>query len=286
MCRTRVRRAPWRTRSTSHCCFATDDPDRSDARDIVGTISDPEVWEFKRRQGVTFHDGAAFNVDDVVSSFQRAMHPDSSMKELLVSIADVRRVDDHTVHVGTTGPNPLLPNNLNNLFVMDAGWAKTHGVEKPQDFNGGEETHAERNANGSGAFRLVSRQPDAKTVLRRNDRYWGKGKFPLWSAIWISSRTCPCRICAGVSRASGLKVASASQNRTIFFGLNLGDGDLENDNVSGWNPFADRRVRKAMNVALDREAIGKVVMRGQSDPTGVILSPFVNGSTPELHAYP
>jgi peptide/nickel transport system substrate-binding protein len=58
-----------------------------------------------------------------------------------------------------------------------------------------------------------------------------------------------------------------------------GDDDLETDNVEGKNPFADVRVRKAMNMAINREAIKQVVMRGQSAPTGVIMPPFVNGWT-------
>ncbi len=67
--------------------------------------------------------------------------------------------------------------------------------------------------------------------------------------------------------------------------MNMGDADLEHDDVSGANPFADVRVRQAMNMAIDRDAIKQVVMRGQSQPTGVIMPPFVNGWTEELDAY-
>jgi peptide/nickel transport system substrate-binding protein len=61
----------------------------------------------------------------------------------------------------------------------------------------------------------------------------------------------------------------------IFFGV---------DNANG--PTADLRVRQAMNISINRVAIKKVVMRDQSDPTGVIMPPFVNGWTPQLNAYP
>src|SRR5690606_6251562 len=76
-------------------------------------------------------------------------------------------------------PNPILPSNLSNLFIMDKGWAEANNVTKPQDFKSGEETYAVRNTNGTGAFVLDSREPDAKTVLRANENYWGKGEFPL-----------------------------------------------------------------------------------------------------------
>jgi peptide/nickel transport system substrate-binding protein len=83
-----------------------------------------------------------------------------------------------------------------------------------------------------------------------------------------------------------LKVVTAPQNRTIFLGMQQGEDDLETDNVEGANPFADVRVRQAINMAVNRDAIRQVVMRGQSAPTGVIMPPFVNGWTEELDAYP
>mgnify|MGYP002700787125 FL=1 len=78
-----------------------------------------------------------------------------------------------------------------------------------------------------------------------------------------------------VSSTSGLKVGTAAQNRVIFFGV---------DNVDG--PTADLRVRQAMNIAINRDAIKQVEMREQSDPTGVIMPPFANGWTPALNEYP
>ncbi len=267
---------------------------------------DPNVWVFKLREGVKFHDGADFTAEDVVFSFNRAKMESSDMKELLVSIKEVRAVDDYTVEMETDGPNPILPNNLTNLFIMDKGWAETHGVEAPAEFDTGEETYAVRNANGTGAFMLDSREPDTKTVLKANPDYWGKGEFPLevTEIIYTPIQNAATRVAAllsgevdliqdvpvqdlqRVSDADGLKVDNAPQNRTIFFGINSGDDDLANDNIDGKNPFADIRVRKAMNMAIDRDAIKMVVMRGQSAPTGVIIPPFVNGWTEELDAYP
>ncbi|MEL6752027.1 MAG: ABC transporter substrate-binding protein, partial [Pseudomonadota bacterium] len=86
--------------------------------------------------------------------------------------------------------------------------------------------------------------------------------------------------------ADGLKVEQAPQNRTIFFGLNQEEADLSTDDVEGKNPFADVRVRQAMNMAINRDAIRQVVMRGQSAPTGVIIPPFVNGWTEALDTPP
>jgi len=81
-------------------------------------------------------------------------------------------------------------------------------------------------------------------------------------------------------------VRTAPQNRVIFLGLNMGAADLDNDDVDGANPLADARVRKAMNIAINRQAIQQVVMRGQSQPAGMIAPPFVNGWSEELDTVP
>jgi peptide/nickel transport system substrate-binding protein len=192
------------------------------------------------------------------------------------------------------------------MFIMDQEWATEHGVEEPQDFKNSEETYAVRNANGTGAFKLVTREPDTRTVLEANESYWGKGEFPLavTEIVFTPIQNAATRVAAllsgevdliqdvpvqdleRVGAAGDVKVVTAPQNRTIFFGLNAGDEDLTFDNVDGKNPFADKRVREAMNLAMNRDAIKQVVMRGQSQPTGVIMPPFVNGWTEELDKYP
>ena len=266
----------------------------------------PNVWRFTLRPNVTFHNGAAFTADDVVYSINRANMPTSAMKELLTSVKEVRKVDDLTVDMETNGPNPLLVNNLTNLFMMDSDWTEENGVSAPQDVAGGETTFAASNTNGTGAYMLVSRAVDEKTVLKANPDYWGKGEFPLEISeiIYTPINSAATRVAAllsgevdfiqdvpvqdlkRVDDADGLKVVKAAQNRVIFFGMNTAADDLESDSVEGANPFADVNVRRAMNMAINRGAIQKVVMRGQSDPTNVIMPPFVNGWTEDLNTLP
>ncbi len=276
-------------------------------RDMAGSIipslatewaalpNNPSVWRFKLRQGVTFHDGAKFDSEDVVFSLNRAKADGSEMKELLSSVKEVRAVDAYTVDIETNGANPLLVNNLTNMFIMDKGWSESNNVMTPHDVAKGETNFATMNTNGTGAFMLVSRAVDEKTVLKANPNYWGKDIYPnqVTEIIYTPIQSSATRVAAllsgevdliqdvpvqdlgRVESSSGLKLATAAQNRVIFLGVDTANG-----------PTADLRVRQAMNIAINRDSIKKVVMRGQSDPTGVIMPPFVNGWTEDLNKYP
>lgn len=261
----------------------------------------PEVWVFELREGVRFHEGQEMTAEDVVFSLQRARHENSDMRGLLTSVADVRAVDTHTVEIITDGPSPLLPNNLSNLFIMSADWAEEHDVETPQNFADGEENYAVRNANGTGAFRLEHREQDTRTEMVRNDDYWGNDRYPMQvtrqvfqpiesDATRVSALLsgdldlildAPVQDVSRLKEAEGLKVEQAPQNRTIFFGMDQASDKLRTSSADD-NPFADERVRRAMYHAINADAIRRSVMRGNSQPAGIIAPPFVNGYTEEL----
>jgi len=267
---------------------------------------DPTIWEFKLRQGVKFHNGSAFNADDVVFSLTRALQPTSDMKGLLTSIDTVSKADEHTVLIKTKGPNPLLPSYLTNLYMMDKEWAEANNTITVQDYKAKVDNFAVRNANGTGAFALVSREQDVRTVLKRNDAYWGKSEYALGitEITYLTIKSDATRVAALLSgevdfvqdvpvqdidrleKAANLKVNLGPENRTIFLGMDVASPELKTSNIKGKNPFADKRVRQAINMGVDREAIKRAVMRGQSVPAGVIAPPFVNGYTAALDALP
>ncbi|MBF9032503.1 ABC transporter substrate-binding protein [Rhodobacterales bacterium HKCCE3408] len=270
------------------------------------SAEDPNVWVFTLREGVTFHGGQEFDSADAVFSLERAMTETSNFKELLSSVSEVRAVGPYALEIVTDGPNPLLPNNLTNIMMMDEGWATENGAEAVQDYAAGEDTFSARNTNGTGPYVLESREADVRTVLSANEDYWGIGEFPLAASEIIFTpiqnpatrvaalltgevdfiQDVPVQDLGRVAEAEGIEVITAPQNRVIFFGLNVGAEDLANDSVEGANPFADVRVRQAIEIAINREAIQQVVMRGQSEPAGVINPPPVNGWTEALDEYP
>ncbi|ANP35145.1 peptide ABC transporter substrate-binding protein [Phaeobacter gallaeciensis] len=260
-------------------------------------------WTFKLRQGVKFHDGADFTAEDVVFSFERANHEASDYKEQAKNVTSVEVIDDYTVKLMTDGPNPILPNQLTSIYMMDKGWSEANNVTAPQDFKAKEETYAVRNANGTGPFSLVSRAPDELTVLERNAAWWGNDMFPgnidkieyrpisnaaTRVAALLSGEVDfvldpPLQDLKRIEAADGLGVKTVAQIRSIFFGMDQGVDKLRSSDVDG-NPFKDKRVREAFNLAIDKAAIQRVVMEGLSFPTGMITPPGVLGNTPDNDA--
>lgn len=265
---------------------------------------DPTTWVFKLREGVTFHDGATFTAEDVVFSLDRARSEKSNMRQLHVDVDQVIAVDDYTVEVKMKGPSPLYPNNLTNTFIMDKTWSETNNVVEVQDYAAGEDNFAVRNTNGTGPYKLVSREVDVRSVMAINENHWAAEKPAVTEIIYLPIADAATRVAAllsgevdivqdvpvqdidRLSSTAGIKIETGPENRVIYFGYRFGDAPLKSSNVTDANPFNDPRVREAMELAIDRDAIRQVVMRGQSIPTGVANPPFVNGWTEELNAYP
>jgi peptide/nickel transport system substrate-binding protein len=263
---------------------------------------DDSVWVFTLREGVTFHDGTALTADDVVFSLNRARGETSDMKGLHASVVDVSAPDDMTVHVQLDGPAPLYVQNLTNTFIMSRDWAEANDAVEAQDFAAGEENHAVRNANGTGPYVLVEREPEVRTVLEVYEDHWDDAP-EVTEIIYTPIAEDATRVAALLSgevdivqdvpvqdiqrleQTDGISLSYGPENRVIFFAYDMGSEELQTANVDG-NPFADPLVREAMHLAVDRDAIQQVVMRGQSLPTGVTMPPFVNGWTEELNEYP
>ena len=256
------------------------------------------TWRFALRAGVKFHDGTPFTADDVVFSIERAQHANSQIRQYANLLGKPRRIDELTVEMVQQVPNPVLLQHLGTVFMMSKAWAAKHKVEQPLEFKAKQDSHAARHANGTGPWILVSREPDVKTVLRRNPNWWGKHEGNVTEVTYVSIKSDPTRIAALLSgdidmaldpppqdlprlrKEPRVKVLDGVENRIIFFGFDQSRDELLYSDVKGRNPFKDRRVREAIYRAIDVEALRRVTMRGQAAPTGGI-TPSILGSTPE-----
>jgi peptide/nickel transport system substrate-binding protein len=91
--------------------------------------TDSDTWVFTIRSGAKFHDGSTLTASDVAFSINRAKTAPSDMVDLIKSVKSAKAIDDNTVEVKTEGPNPILLNQLTQIFVMSEAWAKTNGCE-------------------------------------------------------------------------------------------------------------------------------------------------------------
>ncbi len=262
--------------------------------------TDPNTWVFNLRKDVKFSDGTDMTAKDVVFSILRAKQPTSDFKEYISTISDVKEIDNYTVQVTTSKPNPILLNQLSNIFIMSKKWSIDFGATVSQNWDGGEETFSATNAMGTGPFKITLREPNTKTVFERNSNWWGSMKDNSVSEIQLlpikNSATrvaallsgevdlvtdAPVQDLARIGNSADHNVVSTAQMRTIFLGMDQAADKLRSGNT-GDNPFKKKEVRQALYQAIDIEAIKKKVMRGLSEPAGIITFPGVNGYTKDL----
>ena len=83
-----------------------------------------------------------------------------------------------------------------------------------------------------------------------------------------------------------LKILDGPEVRTIFLAPDVGSAELKYSSVKGKNPFKDKRVRQALSLAIDREAIRRSTMSGMSIPAGILVAPGVNGNSKDIDVPP
>ncbi len=260
---------------------------------------DPNTWYFFLRDDVKFSNGQKMTSEDVVFSILRAKQPTSDFKEYISTISGVKAIDDYTVQIKTSKPNPILLNQLSNIFIMSKKWSTDNFVVAPQNWDAGQETYSATNSLGTGPFKITLREPNTKTVFKKNSKWWGDVEHNITEIQLLPIKNAATRVAAllsgeidlvtdapvqdlaRISSSGGHKVESTPQMRTIFLGMDQSADQLRTGNT-GDNPFKKKEVRQALYQAIDIEAIKKKVMRGLSEPAGIITFPGVTGYTKAL----
>lgn len=264
---------------------------------------DERTWEFTLRAGAAWHDGRPVTADDVVFSMGRAPAVPNSpggFGGFLSGITGVEAVDARTVRFRTDAPSPLLPSNV--AFVAIVARHAAEGASTA-DFNSG------RAAVGAGPWRLVSYASGDRIVLERNDAF--VGERPHWQRATFRMITNDgarvAAVLAGdvdiIDQVPGNDIARLRQNpalsiaqiqgvRLVYVafdyvndGNQLGVADAQGRPMAQ-NPFRDVRVRRALSLALNREAIAERVMSGLASPQGQWLPPGTFGYNADVKPDP
>jgi peptide/nickel transport system substrate-binding protein len=263
----------------------------------------PLKWRFKLRQGVKFHDGAPFTADDVVFSIIRAQQPTSQIAVYANAAGTPKKIDDYTVEFDLPKVNPIFLEHVQSIFIMNKAWCEAHKATKPQDFKNKEEAYTALNANGTGPYILVKREPGIRTTWKRNPNHWAKPEGNVQEVVFTpigndATRTAalvsgeldfildpPPRDVAKLRSTAGVKIIDGPENRIVFIGMDQFRDELINSNIKGKNPFKDVRVRRALYHAVDIETMKNKLMSGQSFPTGGMTpSPKAAYNDPKIEA--
>lgn len=249
------------------------------------TAQDGNIWRFKLRAGVTFHDGSPFTADDVLFSLNRVPNIPNNPAPYtgaLLGVTEVRKIDDLTVDIVTAGFVPMLPNQLAKLSIVSKRVVEGKG---PEEFAQG------RAAIGTGPFRLVEVHGKERLVMRRFDGYWGRK--PAWdrlefrvlpndagrSAALLSGDVdliefVPLQDAAKLAATPGFTVHSGNSSRVMFVGVNV---DPKVEMVNGRSPLTDPKVRQAISLAANRNGMMRSLLLGYGRTASQIGVAGMNG---------
>jgi peptide/nickel transport system substrate-binding protein len=232
------------------------------------------TWRFRLRPGVRFHDGRPLTADDVVASLERARTlPKSGVGNFLVGVEAVRKVDAATIEITTLRPTPVLLNKLCFISVVPADAPPE--IVRPV---------------GTGPYRLAEVDPGKRLVLEASSGWWGgvPAEPVVEFVVVTDAGERVARLVRGeVDLANEIdpdaipQIEACEECRVAATeGLVVEYLQMRVDVA----PFSDLRVRRAVHLALDREAIVAEQLSGQGAAVSQLVGRQVFGHDPEILA--
>ncbi len=245
---------------------------------------DDVTWEFKLREGVYFHNGEYFTADDVKFTLDRLADPETGAPGAFIVgfLEEVSVVDDYTVHITSQYPfAPMLAHLAHNATSI----LNRKAVEEAG------EDYGTAVAIGTGPFQFVSWSTGSHVDLERYDNYWGENakvdsvrfrNIPETTVRAIELET------GGVDMSYGIDPID-EMRLEMEEGINLMKHDTLATSYIGFNvekePFDNLLVRRAVNHAVDRDAVVEFIYTGQAVQTDGPISDRVWAAHPDLPGY-
>jgi peptide/nickel transport system substrate-binding protein len=252
---------------------------------------DQTTLELKLRQGVKFHNGEAFDADDVVFTFNHAVDPKNDTKAQANTswIKSAEKVDQFTVRVHANGPFPAAPEYLAGPLVI-----------QPNEYyeKVGQQGVALKPV-GTGPYSIESVEPGRHFVLKRNADYFAAAK-PKAVIGTIDIRAVPdantqmaelfngdIDLVWGVPSDQADKMAAAGRFQVINAPtMRVGYLSLDAAGRTGDSPMKDLKVRQAVNMAINRQGIIDALMKGSTKLVNSACSPDQFGCEQNVTTYP
>lgn len=225
---------------------------------------DGSVWTFTLREGVKFHDGRPMTADDVVASIDRLADPANGSNALsafkgVLSKGGTTKVDDKTVKFTLDAPNGNFP-----YYVSSDNY---NAIILPADYKG----DFEKDFNATGPFKLASYTPKVGVSLVRNPDYWAGPALAdkIEVSFYADQQPQVLALLGGQIDLIQQIVAQGSQslldNPQVTI-LRLKSNAHRQIHMKNKGNFADKRVRQAMALTIDRPALVKGLFRGMAEP--------------------
>ena len=245
--------------------------------------TNPTTWRFTLRQGVKFHDGTPWNAEAAVDAMNEMLNKENNyrVRTFLGPEVEAKPVSEYVIDLVTAAPDPILPSRVYFMPFHSPTARKARPDEVPTK------------PIGTGPYKLVEWIKGQHIKVTANPDWWGNGAADAGGAATIKDVTFVPRNAREV-RAAMVQSGEADLGRwlsqaeckaspqckgaptveTIFIRLDT------------MNPtLADRRVREAIALAVDKEAITNNILGG-GDLASMLIRPTVLGSNPALKPYP
>ncbi|WP_374300817.1 ABC transporter substrate-binding protein [Paracoccus sp. (in: a-proteobacteria)] len=238
---------------------------------------DDDTWEFKLRPGVKWHDGSPFTAKDVQFTVERNKNADLSCetggKYFGGMEFSFESPDDNTIRITTNPPQPILPLLMSVMPVQSA--ATTPAAE------------FDRKPNGTGPYVFSDWQNGQSITLVRNPDYWGDQPQVEQATYLFRSDSAVAAAMVETGEADivpSIALQDANNPETDFSYPNSETTSLRIDTRA--EPTSDRRIREALNLAVDREAMVGTLFPADAQIATHLVVPTTIGHNPDVPAWP
>lgn len=233
---------------------------------------DDDTWRFELRRGVKFHDGESFNAESAAFAINRALDRRLDCEVRTKFFDDLKVatevVDEDTLEVTTVPPEPILPTRMSAMTIVS-----------PRTVTG----ELTREPVGTGPYVFASFEAGRQTVLERFDGYWGQ-KPQIGTATYVWRAESAVRAAMVEAGEADIAPDIAMQDATDpAMDVSYLNSETSNLRIThSIPPLDDIRVRKALNLGIDRAGMRGTIFSPDVVPATQLVVPSTNGYNPAL----